>query len=275
MMNNKIGVMAELRMDRPCFTELRKFGCNVCQLVSWSPGIWSEALAKKVRKEADDNGIQITSFWAGYPGPSEWNFTEGPITLGLIPATYRQMRIEALIKAADFAHQMGLPAIITHLGFIPENPADPVFGEVVVAVRQIALHLKSLGMEFWFETGQETPVTVLRLIQKVGTENMGINLDPANLILYGKGNPVDALDVFGKYVKNVHAKDGLYPTDPMCLGQEVRVGEGRVRFPALIARLKEFGYTGEFIIEREITGEQQARDIAVTVAYLQGLLSKT
>ena len=274
MMNNKIGVLVGLHSDRPCFTELSKFGCNVCQLVSWSPDIWSEALAKKVRKEADDRQIRITSLWAGWPGPSEWNFTEGPITLGLVPVTYRQMRIETLIKASGFAHQMGLPAIITHLGFIPENPSDPAFGEMVVAVRQIARHLKSLGMEFWFETGQETPVTMLRLIQAVGTENLGVNLDPANLILYGKGNPVDVLDVFGKYVKNIHAKDGIYPTDPMRLGQEVRVGEGRVRFPDLVRRLKEVGFTGEFIIEREISGEQQAKDIAVTVSYLQGLLNK-
>jgi len=274
MMNNKIGVMVELRADRPCFTELSKFGCKVCQLVGWSPEIWLEALAKKVRKEADEQHIQITSLWAGWPGPGEWNFTEGPITLGLVPVAFRQMRIETLIKAAEFAHQMGLPAIITHLGFIPENPSDPVFGDMVVAVRQIARRLKSLGMEFWFETGQETPVTMLRLIQAVNTENLGINLDPANLILYGKGNPVDALDVFGKYVRNIHAKDGLYPTDPMQLGREVRVGEGRVRFPELVARLKEVGFTGEFIIEREITGEQQAKDIAVTVSYLQGLLNK-
>jgi sugar phosphate isomerase/epimerase len=130
------------------------------------------------------------------------------------------------------------------------------------------------GLEFWFETGQETPVTVLRLIEAVGTGNLGINLDPANLILYGKGNPIDALDVFGKHVRNVHAKDGMYPTDPMQLGREVKVGEGRVRFPEFVRRLEEIGFKGEYIIEREISGEQQKKDIAATVKYLEGLLSK-
>ena len=143
----------------------------------------------------------------------------------------------------------------------------------MIAVRQIARRLKELGLEFWFETGQETPVTLLRLIQAVGTDNLGINLDPANLIMYGRGNPIDALDVFGDYVRNVHAKDGLCPTDPMKLGREVKVGEGRVRFPEFIKRLSEIGFKGEYIIEREIKGEQQSRDILATIDYLKKLLA--
>ena len=156
---------------------------------------------------------------------------------------------------------LGLPAIITHLGFIPENASDPAFKDVVNAVRDVASHLAALGMEFWFETGQETPVTMLRLIQEVGTGNLGINLDPANLILYGKANPVDALDVFGAYVRSVHAKDGLYPTSPYQLGEEVKIGSGKVNFPLFLSRLAELNYQGPFIIEREISGSQQVLDI--------------
>jgi sugar phosphate isomerase/epimerase len=216
----------------------------------------------------------MTSFWSGYCRPADWNFTSGPLTLGLVPAAYRHHRVNELIRGADFAKALGVKAIITHLGFIPENALDPQFHEVVIAVRQIAAHLQRLGMEFWFETGQETPVTMLRLIKSVGLPNLGINLDPANLILYGKGNPIDALDVFGEYVRNIHAKDGFYPTDPMLLGKEVKVGQGRVRFPEFVKRLKEVGFTGEFIIEREISGEQQARDIADAIGYLKDLLGR-
>ncbi len=115
-------------------------------------------------------------------------------------------------------------------------------------------------------------MTMLRLIEQVDMENLGINLDPANLILYGKANPVDALDVFGKHVKSIHAKDGLYPTDPMKLGAEVKVGEGRVRFPEFVSRLCDMGYEGAYIIEREISGEKQQQDIRDTVEYLKGLL---
>src|SRR5690606_23372177 len=158
--------------------------------------------------EAAQSGINITALWAGWPGPKVWDFIDGPTTLGLVPPEYRQVRIEALKKGADFAHQVGLPAIITHLGFIPEHAAHPAFRGVVEAVKDVALYLAGYGMQFWFETGQETPVTMLRLIHEVGTGNLGVNLDPANLILYGKANPVDALDVFGSYVRSVHAKDG-------------------------------------------------------------------
>ena len=115
-------------------------------------------------------------------------------------------------------------------------------------------------------------MTLLRVIEDSGMDNLGINLDPANLILYGKANPVDALTVFGKYVKDVHAKDGNYPTNGRSLGEEKKVGEGSVNFPALIAKLKEIGYDGTLTIEREISGEQQAKDIKDTKAYLEGLI---
>lgn len=243
--------------------------------MSWNPDIWDDQLAEKVADEAKREGVYITSFWAGYCPPCDWNFTTGPITLGLVPAAYRERRITELNRAGLFAKKLGVRAIITHVGFIPENADDPLFHDVVVAVREVAVHLEKLGLEFWFETGQETPVTLLRMIQEVNTPNLGINLDPANLILYGKGNPIDALDVFGKYVRNIHAKDGLYPTDPMKLGEEVKVGTGRVRFPDFVRQLKEIGFSGEFIIEREISGEQQARDILETVKYLQELLEAT
>ena len=96
--------------------------------------------------------------------------------------------------------------------------------------------------------------------QEVGTGNLGINLDPANLILYGS-NPVDALDVFGAYVRSVHAKDGFYPTTPYQLGEEVKIGSGKVNFPLFLSRLAELNYQGPLIIEREISGSQQILDI--------------
>jgi len=271
MVDWEVGVMAGLKKEGPSLKEVEDFGLRACQLVNWDMSLWDEALAREVRQEADGRGVKITALWAGVPGPEVWDFVEGPAVLGLVPRKYRRARIDALKEAGAFAAALGVPAIITHLGFIPENPGDAAFGELCEAVHEVALHLQELGLEFWFETGQETPVAMLRTIEAVGTGNLAINLDPANLILYGKANPVDALDVFGKYVRNVHAKDGLYPTDPMQLGQEVRVGEGAVRFPFLAHRLRELGYQGEFIIEREITGDEQKSDIAQAVEYLRAL----
>jgi sugar phosphate isomerase/epimerase len=264
--------MAGLRADRPSLNYVAEFGLKTCQLCCWSADTYSPELAKRIREESARTGVSVTSLWAGWPGPKVWDFIDGPATLGLVPREYRTARVEALQRAGKFAHEAGLPAIVTHLGFIPENPRDPVFDEVVAAVKDIAVFLKELGVQFWFETGQETPVTMLRLIERVGTGNLGVNLDSANLILYGKANPIDALDVFGQHVRGVHAKDGMYPTDPMKLGHEVKVGEGRVRFPEFVKRLEGLGYKGAYIIEREISGEQQKKDIADTVKYLEGLL---
>ena len=272
-MNHAIGVIVGLKASGSSLAGAHELGLRTAQLCCWNPDLFTPERADAIQRERAGTGMDITSLWAGWPGPRVWDFVEGPSTLGIVPAEYRAMRVAALKQAGDWAHRIGLPAVVTHLGFIPENARDPVFAEVVGAVREIAEHLKTMGMEFWFETGQETPVTMLRLIESVGTGNLGINLDPANLILYGKGNPIDALDVFGPYVRSIHAKDGLYPTDPMKLGREVKVGAGRVRFPEFVRRLDEIGFTGAFIIEREISGDQQRRDILDTVAYLTALFN--
>lgn len=274
-MTNDIGLIVPLRGDGPYLKQVADFGLKCCQVSSGAPESGAEALAARVREESRTGGVRMTALWSGCGAPSVWNLVEGPTTIGLVPPEHRERRIGIQKRAADFARMLGVPALITHLGFIPENPSDPEFAGVVAAVREVAEHCKSLGLEYWFETGQETPVTMLRLIQQVGTGNLGVNLDPANLILYGRGNPIDSLDLLGPYVRNIHAKDGFYPTDPMKLGRQVKVGEGRVRFPEFVRRLKEVGFAGEFIIEREIRGDQQKQDIAETIEYLRNLLAAT
>ena len=253
---------------------MKKLGLRACQVCCWNTDLYTDENAALLSSETGRTGVKVTSLWAGWPGPAVWDFVDGPVTLGLVPVKYRKIRIEALKKAADFASRCGIPAIVTHLGFIPENPKDPVFGQMVAVVKDVAVYCRKRNLQFWFETGQETPVTMLRLIKETNMDNLGINLDPANLILYGKGNPVDALDVFGHHVLGIHAKDGVYPVDPMKLGHEVRVGEGKVCFPGFVKRLKEVGYRGAFIIEREISGEQQIIDIKKTIGYLGKLLKK-
>ena len=268
-MNKRIGIISGLAADVSNLQRVLDFGLGTCQLNSWDPELWTDDLANTVKNRISETGINVTGFWAGWSGEHEWNFTRGPQTLGVVPKRLREKRVGELKKSADFAKKCGLPSIMTHLGFIPENPGDPEFGDVVAAVKDIAEYAGNLELEFWFETGQETPVTMLRLIEAVGTDNLGLNLDPANLILYGKGNPIDSLEVFGSFVKNVHVKDGLYPTDPMELGEEVKVGEGLVKFPEFLGKLTDIGFTGELIIEREISGDQQERDIRDTIEYLK------
>jgi sugar phosphate isomerase/epimerase len=138
----------------------------------------------------------------------------------------------------------------------------------------VAGYCKKLGVEFWFETGQETPVTLLRFIEATGLDNLGINLDPGNLLMYGKGNPLDSLRVFGKYVKAMHTKDAFPPTNGNELGAAVVVGTGCVDYPRFLPALLDLGFTGDLTIEREITGEQQIKDILYTKDYLNKLLDE-
>jgi len=272
-----IGVMSNLHADGRNTDVVADFGLTCCQVVSWNMELCTSEIAQKCKAAAQEKGVHISAFWGGVPGPSAWNFIEGPITLGLVPSDYRWARIQALRQWADFATELGAPALITHCGFIPESPAYPDYAPTLQAIRQVAKYCKSKGIGFWFETGQETPVTLLRVIQDLeasdGLDNLGINLDPANLILYGRGNPIDSLDVFGRYVRCIHAKDGLYPTNGRELGHEVRVGTGKVNFPDFVKKLRDIGFTGDFIIEREISGEQQRIDIAQTVNDLKQWLT--
>ncbi len=160
------------------------------------------------------------------------------------------------------------------MGFIPENMNDPNYPGIVSALRYICTIMKTRNQNFLFETDQETPVTLLRTIEAVGIGNLGVNLDTANLILYGKANPVDALDIIGKYVMDTHIKEGMYPTSGNTIGVETRVGDGKVDFYNFIKKLKELGYTGPLTIEREIDGDEQIKDIIFAKAYLEEIKKK-
>lgn len=269
---SSIGVISGLQKDGRNVDVVSKFGLECCQVVSWDCSLCQSEIATSLKNRAADQGVRISAFWAGVPGPARWNFTQGPVTLGLVPSEFRWMRLEALKRWADFAAEVGAPAIVTHCGFLPENMTDPDFEPLCVAINEIGQYCKRLNLDFWFETGQETPVTLLRFIEAVGLDNLGINLDPANLLMYGRGNPIDALDVFGKYVRCLHAKDGAVPTTGTHLGPEKKVGEGMVRFPEFMEKLFATGFDGDLIIEREISGEQQNKDIADTVVYLKRFL---
>jgi len=268
----KLGVLVSLQPDpAPELKKVRDLGLPTCQVSCWDPGHYTPAVAQAVTEACRRYGVEITSLWAGYPGPRVWNFIDGPATIGLVPPQFRELRLGALQAAADFARQIGVPSITTHVGFLPEWPGDPEYAPTIAALRNLAHSCRERGLLFCFETGQETPITLLRALQDIGTDNLGVNLDPANLLMYGKANPVDALDILGPYVRGVHAKDGEYPTDGRRLGRERPLGEGQVDFPRLIAKLKGYGYRGALTIEREISGEQQVRDIQRAIALLAPL----
>ncbi len=205
----------------------------------------------------------------GWPPPAVWDFYEGPKTLGLRPEQYRNERMECYFKLLDVAAQLKIPMVATHIGFVPEDPSQDEYKAIVECLIQLANYSGERGITFCLETGQETPITLRRLIEDSGRQHLGINFDAANLLMYGKANPLDSIDMFGEYIKSMHIKDGEYPTNSSELGLEKVVGRGRVDFPKVLQKLSDIGFNGSLIIEREISGAQQKKDIIYAFKLLE------
>lgn len=235
-------------------------------------GKYTPALAEQFADLLHQNGITATAAEVVGPGRLVWDFLDGPSTIGLVPRATRTARMDALKQTSDFAKLLGIPRVQTHCGFIPEDPRNPLYDEVVLAIREVAKHCAGNGQDFLMETGQETPTTISRAIQDVDQPNLGVGLDTANLILYGKANPVDAAGIIGRHVKSIHAKDGQWPTDPMKLGKEVLIGTGDVDFEKVFTILRNAGYAGVVTIERETEGPQQIADVKQEKIYLERIL---
>lgn len=265
----KVGVISNANNPEEDLKIVKNLGFQTCQL---SIENYSPELARRVSSSLKKYGITPTSLICMGPGEYKWNLTEGPSTIGLIPRENRAARVERFMKGIDFCKEAGIPAIQTHFGFIPENPKDVLYHEFIETMKPIGEYAKKQGLDIYFETGQETPVTLLRAILDIGTGNLFVNYDTANLVLYGKSNALDGLKVIGKYVRSLHAKDGCYPTDPNELGKEVPIPEGETNFPAVIAYLKKIGFKGNIIIEYELANST-SEYLLKTKKYLEGLIN--
>ena len=266
----RLGLIIGIGSDpETAIAKVHDLGLPTCQVYveDFAPG-----LAARLVQALDKHHIEATSVVVGGPGREAWDFYDGPLTIGVVPRDTRAARIARMKQGSDFAKQSGISAVQSHAGFIPENPNDPVYKETIAALRDVVAYCRGNGQNFRYETGQETSITLVRAIQDVGLDNQGVNFDLANLILYGKANPVDAIEVLTPYVQGIHAKDGLWPTNPKELGKEVPIGTGKVDFPRIIARLKQLNYQGAVTIEREISGPQQIEDVRAAIAYLQRLI---
>ena len=254
---------------------VRDLGMSNCFLsLDGYLGKMNKALAHEIGGLLEKYNIVATAAEVVRPEPLVWDFEHGPSTIGLVPRATRTARMDALKQTSDFAAMLEIPCVQTHCGFIPEDPADPLYEEAVFAIREVAQHCAGNKQMFLMETGQETPTAMSRAIKDVDQPNLGVGLDTANLILYGKANPVDAVDIIGPHVRSIHAKDGRWPTDPMKLGDEVLIGTGLVDFDKVFSKLHKLGYTGPVTIERETSGPQQIADVRNEKIYLERILSR-
>lgn len=252
---------------------VRDLGFSNCALsLDGYVGHFTNELAAQFRDLLQKYQLVVTAVEVVNPPPLVWDFQHGPSTIGLVPPATRAARIDALRQVSDFAVRFDIGQVQTHCGFIPEDPANPLYQQTVEAIRTVAQHCLGNGQYFLMETGQETPTTMARVLRDVGMNNLGVGLDTANLILYGKANPVDAVDILGSRVRSIHAKDGRWPTDPDKLGEEVLIGTGLVDFRQVFTKLRRLGYSGTVTIERETSGTQQLKDIRAEKAYLEAIL---
>jgi L-ribulose-5-phosphate 3-epimerase len=266
----RLGLIVGIGRDPDAaIAKVKELGLPTCQAYIEEFG---EGEAAKLTKALEKYGVEATSIVVGGPGKEVWDFYGGPLTIGLVPQETRAARIVQIKKASDFAKRCGVRAVQTHCGFIPENPNEPVYTETIGALIDVVGYCRKNGQNFRYETGQETPITLVRAMKDVGLDNQGVNFDLANLILYGKANPVDAIEILGPYVQGIHAKDGLWPTNPKELGEEVAIGKGKVDFPRIVARLKEMKYPGAVTIEREISGPKQMEDVRGAKEYLEKII---
>ncbi len=212
---------------------------------------WREALGRE--------DFTLVTVFAAYDGESYADIPTVARTVGFIPPETRGARERRTIELSDFAAELGVWSIACHIGCVPEDPERPGYAAVRGVVRRVCDHAARHHQTFALETGQERAEVMLRFFQDVDRPNLRINFDPANMVLYGSGDPIEALRLLAPYVISVHCKDGDWPPKetPGALGTERPLGDGAVGIERFVRTLKQAGFRGPLNVEREVEDQQQ------------------
>jgi sugar phosphate isomerase/epimerase len=230
--------------------------------------------AAEFKRRLAELDITITCVFAGFEGESYADIPTVQRTVGLMPRETRLARAAELKAIADFARELGVDKVGVHLGFVPHDKADADYRELLAITRDICDHCKRNGQALHLETGQEPVDVLIEFLDDVARDNIFVNFDPANMILYGAGEPIPALEQLGSRVHSIHCKDATWSDRPgETWGRETPLGEGDVDFEAFLITLKKIGYTGPLTIEREIPQEpeRQKAEIGRAIELLERL----
>ena len=233
-----------------------------------------DGAAAKWKTALQAGNFPVVTAFCAYNGESYADIPTVQRTVGFIPRDTREERERRTCAVSDFARDVGIPSIATHIGFVPEDDSNLDYLVVRAMVRRVCDYAAKNGQTFALETGQESADTLLRFFIDVNRENLRINFDPANMILYGTGDPIEALGTLAMHVLSVHCKDGDWPPKgvPGALGEEKPLGQGSVGMERFIGKLKSIGFKGPLNIEREVPDPaQRLRDIAMGVKLLEKL----
>ncbi|TWU63282.1 Xylose isomerase-like TIM barrel [Crateriforma conspicua] len=253
---------------------IEQLGVPTIQLHAPHPGNRDADAAKRLADKLSSIDVQCTAVFGGFEGESYADIPTVSRTVGLVPASTRESRLAEMIEIADFAKALNCDAVALHLGFVPHEPTADGYDAIVDVTRRLCDHCAGNAQYLHLETGQETAEGLLTFIDQVGRENLKINFDPANMILYGTGKPLDALRQVGGHVRSVHCKDGTWSDQPgETFGAEVPLGQGDVDVRQYLITLKEIGYDGPLTIEREIPEdpERQRAEIGAAIDLLTKL----
>jgi len=254
-----------------------ELGVPTIQLHAPAKETRTAANAEKFLAYLNQLGITLTAVFGGFEGESYADIPTVVETVGIVPPAMRAARVQEMKEIADFAHMLQCDVVALHLGFIPHDKSDPLYGEVVEVTRDILDHCKNNNQNLHLETGQETATGLLEFIGDVERDNLFINFDPANMILYGTGEPIEALRQVGSLVRSVHCKDATWADNPgVEWGAEVPLNDGAVGMEDYLRTLDAIGYTGPLTIEREISEdpERQKTEIGNAVSLLTQLKDK-
>jgi L-ribulose-5-phosphate 3-epimerase len=255
---------------RDLIAKLQTTGLSRIQLaldpVREQPELWGEtgALCRQA-------GVAIVAGMFGCLGEDYSTLESIRRTGGIAPDATWNENLKNIKLAAALAAGLGLKQVTFHAGFLPHQESDPAFAKMLGRLAAVADVFAEREMVLGLETGQETAPVLLQLLRKLGRPNVGVNFDPANMILYDKGDPIEALRLLGPWVRQVHIKDARRTRTAGDWGQEVAAGTGEVNWPAFFAVLREAGFQGDLVIERE-AGSQRVADIRTARAVVEKAL---
>lgn len=268
----EVGVM--MWAERDDLAQMKSMGVRTGQLGLAEQVPVTGEFTNGWKSSLDREQFSLATVFCAYEGENYADIPTVQQTVGFIPRATRERREKRTLEVSDFAAALGVPSIACHIGFVPEDREDPDYVAVRAMVRRICDRAAQNKQTFALETGQEPAAVLLRFFKDVGRSNLGINFDPANMILYGTGDPIEALDVLGPHVISVHAKDGDWPAvdKPEALGVERPLGQGAVGMERFVNKLKQVGYRGTLNVEREVENQQERlRDIAAAIQLLKGI----
>jgi sugar phosphate isomerase/epimerase len=213
-------------------------------------------------------GVIITAGMINFPDEDYSSIAIIRDTGGYVPEKTWPQRKQMTIEAAKLIKQLGVSLLSAHIGFVP--PSNHSQYEMVIGrIREVAAALAEVGVGLLMETGQERAAELLKFMNDLSSRNVYVNFDPANMLMYGAGDPVEAIEVLGRHIRHVHVKDAVLSKQPGVIwGEEVPFGTGQVGAGRFLTALKKVHYTGPLVIERE-AGSTRLADVQTAIQTLR------